>query len=1397
MPWPFCPGCFALDGRCRRNADAAPAGDCFLMSSQCLQRGWTEKGRLAALHDYAILDTPRETEFDDIAQMAAQACDCPVSTLNLLDRDRQWFKAEVGIGIQQLPSRPSLCHHALDEADALVVPDTRTDPRFADNPLVLGPPFARFYAGVPLRTPEGLPIGVLCVVDQRPRALTEQQLFILKALARAVMARLEQRKAIAERDRALLAERRTEARSQQILNSAIDYAIISFDLRGRVTSWNEGARRILGWNEDEMLGEPADRFFTAEDTANGRPAFEMGEALRTGRGNDERWHMRRDGTRFFASGEMMTLRDDAGVVTGFIKILRDRTEQRRTSQALRDSRERVETALGTGLVGFFDWDVARGLIQADERFAELYGLDAAHLAKGMPLDEVAAAVHPEDREAVSKDVEAAVGTGADYTKQFRIMVEGRKARSLLVRGRCYERDGERALRFTGIAIDVSAAAEAQEALRASEAFNHQVLASSSDCIKVLGLDGSLQFMSEGGQQTMEMEDFSSFAGCPWPSFWDGPEAALAVAALATARAGGRGHFQGYADTAKGNRRYWDVVVTPMLDRNGCPERLLSISRDITEAKAANERIELALNAGAILGTWVWDIARDHFTADSRFAATFALDPAVVAAGIPVKEVVQSIHPEDLMRVEALVGRAMSEGGRYRGEYRVRQADGSWRWIEADGYCDLDEAGKAVRFPGVLIDIDTRKRQELRQAALIELGNRLRALSDPAGMAAAASIILGRTLGVARAGYGSVDPVREVIEVGEDWCNGPEIVSIAGRHAFRTFGSYIEDLKRNEVVAIPNVTRDPRTREGAEALEALQIRGLLNVPLMDGGQLAAIVLANSVDEHAWTLEEVAFAQAVADRTWAAIEQARAEAGLVRINETLEAQVAERTQERDGIWNASQDLLGVADMDGTWISVSPAWTELLGWRREEIVGRTSEWMEHPDDRLATRQEIARLAEGRRTIDFENRFRTRDGHHRSFSWTAVPMKGKLYCSARDITEQKAATENLARTEQALRQSQKMEAVGQLTGGLAHDFNNLLTGITGALELLSTRVAQGRYKDVDRYVQAAQGAAKRAAALTHRLLAFSRQQTLDPKPTDANQLVSGMEELIQRTVGPAIEVQVVAAKHLWSTLVDPNQLENAVLNLCINARDSMPDGGRLTIETGNLELDARAVRDRDLPPGQYLAISVTDTGTGMSPEVIAKAFDPFFTTKPLGQGTGLGLSMIYGFAKQSGGQVRIHSHEGLGTTMRILLPRYLGAVRDAEMAPELVEAPRAKVGETVLVVDDEPTIRMLVMEVLEDLGYAAIEAADGASGLAVLRSDARVDLLVTDVGLPGGMNGRQMADVARASRPDLKVLFITGYAENAVVGNGHLDPGMHVMTKPFAMDALANRIKELIAAS
>ncbi len=637
---------------------------------------------------------------------------------------------------------------------------------------------------------------------------------------------------------------------------------------------------------------------------------------------------------------------------------------------------------------------------------------------------------------------------------------------------------------------------------------------------------------------------------------------------------------------------------------------------------------------------------------------------------------------------------------------MRQPDGAWLWIEANGHCELDADGRALRFPGALFNIDRRKRHELRQQALLDLGERLRAQSDTADatdMAQAAAETLGRTLGVSRAGYGRVDASQRLVTIDRDWRAGLSLGSVVGIHSFDDYGTYIEGLLRGETVAIPDVEQDARTRPQAGKLRAFGVRALLNVPLIQNGQLVAVLFLHDEAKRTWTEDEIAFARTVADRTWAAKEQAWAEARLRQFNETLEAQVIQRTRERDRLWDLSDSLLVEADYAGRLLRVSKSWTRLLGYSEGVLLAKPYGDLVHPDDLGPIMDALLAMQASGRPAIFENRLVAADGSWKWLAWTlaAEPDEKRLIGIGRDITEEKAVAANQSKLEEQLRQSQKMEAVGQLTGGLAHDFNNLLAGISRSLELLQTRVAQGRIKDVDRYITAAQGAAKRAAALTHRLLAFTRRQTLDPKPTDVNRLVVGMEELIRRTVGPQVVVEIVGAGGLWATLVDQNQLENALLNLCINARDAMPDGGRLTIETGSKWLDARAARERDLPPGQYVSLCVSDTGTGMTPEVIRRAFDPFFTTKPIGMGTGLGLSMIYGFVQQSGGQAHIYSEAGQGAMVCLYLPRHHGEVASEEANAELAGAPRAGQGETVLVVDDEPTVRMLVTEVLEDLGY------------------------------------------------------------------------------------------------
>lgn len=729
--------------------------------------------------------------------------------------------------------------------------------------------------------------------------------------------------------------------------------------------------------------------------------------------------------------------------------------------------------------------------------------------------------------------------------------------------------------------------------------------------------------------------------------------------------------------------------------------------------------------------------------------------------------------------------AVVENGRAVAEMFVH-ADAPRVWT-ADEVALVREAAERTRAAIARRQAEAElRRSEARHRFRVELGDTLNELSAPAAIMAAVAERLGPFLGVDQANYYLIERDRFIVV--DEWRTANS-AGMVGDHALGDFG---QEVNATLAAGRPLRVDDTGKVEAAETFAAVGMAAVLSVPLNRNGRWAAGLHVHQATPRAWTDDELALLREVGAQTWAAIERARAEAELRGLNDTLEAQVAERTAELGRVWRLSQDVIVIIDFAGTFRAINPAFTRVLGWTENEVIGRPMFEFVHLDDQLPTGGALEHAA-GCELPAFENRYRHKDGGWRWLSWVAAPEGALIYATARHVTAEKDAAAELAATQDALRQSQKMEAVGQLTGGLAHDFNNLLAGISGSLELIRMRLAQGRTAEVEKYATAAQGAANRAAALTHRLLAFSRRQTLAPKPTDVKQLVSGMADLIARTTGPQVSLELVNAVGLWPSLIDPSQLENAVLNLCINARDAMPDGGTITIETANRWMDRRTAQERGLEPGQYISLCVSDTGTGMPPEVIAKAFDPFFTTKPIGVGTGLGLSMIYGFAKQSGGAVHIYSEPGKGTNVCIYLPRFIGETDAADAPADIADAPRGE-GETVLVVDDEPTVRMLVAEVLGDLGYTAIEAEDGASGLKVLNSPARVDLLVTDVGLPGGMNGRQVADAARMVRPDLKVLFITGYAENAVLSHGHLDPGMHVMTKPFAIDALAGRIRELI---
>jgi PAS domain S-box-containing protein len=771
---------------------------------------------------------------------------------------------------------------------------------------------------------------------------------------------------------------------------------------------------------------------------------------------------------------------------------------------------------------------------------------------------------------------------------------------------------------------------------------------------------------------------------------------------------------------------------------------LQVIRDVTERSWAHiERVraeeELAAQGAQLrrsqeaggVGLFTIDIATNLVNGTPEFCRIFGFD---VCEDIPAEEFGKLIIPEDLEIVSA-DGEWDDGAIELDIEYRIRRPDtGAERIIARKAEFERDENGRPVRLVGAVQDVTERRRIQLALE------------KSEAGFSALAQFMPNQVWTARADGY-------------LDWFNA-QVYSYSGAEEGSLDGAAWASIVHPHDLP-------PTLARWTEALASGQVYE------------AEFRLRNAVGEYRWFL---ARALPLRDSRGAVNSWVGTNTD---IHEQKLLEVAS-VRDRDRLWSMSQDILLVCNYEGEITAINPSAERVLGWVEEEMIGRTLLDFVHPDDRKDTGAEFAKVTTGITTLAFENRYLAKHGEYRLLDWTAVPDGERIHGVGRDITDHRA-------TEEALRQSQKMEAVGQLTGGIAHDFNNLLQGITGSLDIMESRLAQGRTEDLVRWLSGAKASAGRAAALTHRLLAFSRRQPLDPRPVRVNPLLASMEDMLRRTLSEAIELELVLASGLWPTRCDGNQLESAILNLVINARDAMPDGGKLVIESCNAHLDtAYAASQRETQPGEYVCICVTDTGVGMDRETIERAFEPFFTTKPIGQGTGLGLSMIYGFARQSEGHVRIHSEAGRGTTVKLYLPRFHGMEDDQAFSVGAGGPVHAERGEVVLVVEDEPVVRGLIVEVLGDLGYDAIEADDGIKGLEILQSRRRIDLLITDIGLPG-LNGRQMSDAARLSRPELKILFMTGYAENAALPSGFLETGMTMITKPFAIDVLAARIREI----
>ncbi|QOC22384.1 PAS domain S-box protein [Wenzhouxiangella sp. AB-CW3] len=1183
----------------------------------------TEVRRQRKLEEYRVLDTDNEALFDELVRLAAQACDTPMAIVSLMDADRQWFKASVGMDIDSTPRKIAFCDLVIRQCRNLVVDDAALDPRFIDNPLVTGKPNIRFYAGVPLLAADGSCIGTLAVMDSEARSIEAHQVHTLQAFSKLAMHALDLRltrlalKDSADEKQHLLDKLDKSQWLMDIARRAVRLGGWHVDLASEQITWSEQAAVI----HEEPPGhsprvDEGINYYAPEHRRKIREAytscatrgvpFDEELQLITARGR-RRW------VRTIGEPE----HDPDGSIIGVQGAILDISERKRTEEALRLSEERYRHAAEASQAALWDYDMITGKVSFSETFRNMLGY--ARL-EDMPdtLEAYMQLMHPEDRDRVREKADRMVDRATEdrATAQFRLLTQSGDYRWVESNSKVIRDEQGRAIRRLGSTVDIHERRLAEQQLR---------------------------------EQAERM--------------------------------------RGVLETA------CDAIIT--IDEYGVME---------TVNPAATEMF--GYRAEDMLGQGISILMTDRY---------------------------RRLHDDHLKRYRE-TGEARIIGSPQRLEARRR--DGTAFPIELTvGEVHLPE--RRI-FTGFISDVTE---QETARSALEDSEERFRA--------------------VARA---STDVIYDyVMESGELWWSD-------GLEA--AFGYTLEEAGNDIQFWIDHIHPDDQDRTIASLEAAFEYRDQ---------EWSA--------EYRFLRKDGRYAQATDSGVIIRGKPGKPDRMVGGMKDVTEQRVARRKlAEQAELLNKARDAIFVTDLEGTATYWNHGAERLYGWQAHEIQGNTilKRVFASRDD---WDQVLARLLEAG-GWDGQMRQLHRDGHelqvqcHLTLVLDKSDQPRSILAINTDITEK-------IELEEQLRQAQRLEAIGQLTGGVAHDFNNLLTVILGNAELLSETLETGStQKGMADLMLSAAG---RGAELTNQLLAFARRQALEPKATDVLNLVQAMQPLLRRSIPENIEIRISPEPDLWLAEIDPGQLESALLNLALNARDAMPEGGRLSITISNSVLDGDYTRQHaDVLDGEYVQVAVTDNGQGIGAKDQSRIFEPFFTTKQKGKGTGLGLPMVYGFIKQSRGHIAVYSEPGMGTTVRMYLPRAFGEASKEQTDDAEGVLPGGS--ERILVVEDDELVLEHVRRLICQLGYEVATATSGDEALQLARSEQEFDLLFTDVIMPGGHTGPDLAREIRRIHPDLRVLFTSGYTEDALTLEESDRPSARLLQKPYPKAVLARALREAL---